>query len=63
MELSRALDTSCVKDNKSWKMSASIGVSLSPQNGRDFDSLYEKADAALYTTKQKGKNNYTIYTK
>lgn len=63
MELSRALDTSCVKDNKSWKMSASIGVSLSPQNGRDFDSLYEKADAALYTTKQKGKNNFTIYTK
>jgi GGDEF domain-containing protein len=41
-------------------MSASIGVSIAPIDGNDFDTLYQKADAALYQTKQRGKNGYTI---
>ena len=62
-ELSRALDMECVKEGKSWKISASIGVSIAPVNGTDFDTLYEKADSALYSTKQKGKNGYSLCQK
>ena len=41
-------------------MSASIGVSIAPGAGADFDTLYQNADEALYQTKQRGKNGYTI---
>lgn len=59
--LIEALDVDCVRNGKSWKMSASIGISIAPKDGTDFDTLYEKADAALYRTKQRGKKGYTIY--
>lgn len=59
-ELSHALDTECTRDGKTWKMSASIGISVASEEDRDFDILYEKADQALYRTKQKGKNGYTV---
>ncbi|MGN0643162.1 MAG: diguanylate cyclase domain-containing protein [Huintestinicola sp.] len=42
-------------------VSASIGVSLCPNHGRDFESLYSAADIAMYITKTKGKNGFTIY--
>lgn len=60
-ELSHALDTECIRDGKAWKMSASIGISVASEEDRDFDTLYEKADQALYRTKQKGKNGFTVY--
>lgn len=59
-ELSNALRVTCTEGGKSWEMSASIGVSIAPIDGNDFDTLYQKADAALYQTKQRGKNGYTI---
>lgn len=54
------LNTVCEDGTNSWHMSASMGVSISPENGRDFNSLYESADRALYETKKRGKNGYTI---
>lgn len=46
----------------SYSISASIGVSKYPINGANYDKLYQMADIALYRTKEKGKNNFTIYT-
>ena len=60
-ELVAALDFVCRKGQAEWKISASIGVALSPEAGTSFMELYEKADAALYATKQGGKNNFTIW--
>lgn len=54
------LNTVCEDGTNSWHMSASMGVSISPENGQDFNSLYESADRALYETKKRGKNGYTI---
>jgi len=39
----------------------SIGVSMYPQDARDYDSLFNIADNALYLAKAKGKNRYVIY--
>jgi diguanylate cyclase (GGDEF)-like protein/PAS domain S-box-containing protein len=41
--------------------STSIGVAIYPTHDEDIDSLLKKADQALYTTKRKGRNGYTIY--
>ncbi|RGY99685.1 sensor domain-containing diguanylate cyclase [Clostridium sp. AM58-1XD] len=59
-ELSAALNTVCISGEARWEMSASIGVAISPEDGTDFDTLYQNADGALYQTKQRGKNGFTV---
>ncbi|MEG2251643.1 MAG: GGDEF domain-containing protein [Clostridia bacterium] len=39
-------------------LSISIGVARSPEQGRDFETLYRMADQALYRAKDAGKNRY-----
>lgn len=39
----------------------SIGVSIYPEHGNDFESLLMKADTAMYKVKEAGKNHYKIY--
>lgn len=46
---------------RSCEISASIGIALSPQAGKDFNTLYRNADTALYLSKEKGRNTFTIY--
>lgn len=60
-ELSNALHQTFSKDAKSWNMSASIGVALYPDNGADYEALYCNADTALYQSKARGKNCFTVY--
>ena len=43
-------------------VSASIGVSLFPDDSTDFDILLGNADAAMYAAKESGKNSYRFYT-
>lgn len=38
------------------RISVSIGLSFAPEDGEEFDTLFEKADEALYTAKRDGKN-------
>ena len=45
-------------DDKKNMVTASIGVAIAPQNGRDYDSLFEAADKAVYYVKNHGKNGY-----
>ena len=42
-------------------ITCTIGISEAPRNGTDFDTIFNKADRALYIGKQKGKNRYIIY--
>ena len=59
-EVTNALHVDCTREEKTWGMSASIGVSVAPKDGADFAALYKQADTALYRTKQRGKRGYTI---
>ncbi len=43
------------------RISCTIGIAEYPKNGEDFDTIFNKADRALYIGKQKGKNRYIIY--
>ena len=43
------------------QLSASLGVTLFPQNGRDEDTLLRHADQAMYQAKQAGKNRYHLF--
>ncbi|MCD7725725.1 MAG: diguanylate cyclase [Clostridiales bacterium] len=42
--------------------SVSIGIAQSPNDGMDFETLYNAADKALYHTKQNGKNGYHFFS-
>lgn len=40
----------------------SIGISMYPGDGHDFDRLYQNADVAMYRAKQDGRNNFRFFT-
>ncbi len=44
-------------------LSASIGISLYPEDGRDVVALVSNADAAMYRAKEHGRDNYQYYTR
>ncbi|MDD2899139.1 MAG: EAL domain-containing protein, partial [Desulfuromonadaceae bacterium] len=48
-------------EQKSYHLSASIGIVLFPQDNRTVDGLLRCSDAAMYHAKQKGKNRYSFY--
>ncbi|RKQ32467.1 putative bifunctional diguanylate cyclase/phosphodiesterase [Oceanobacillus halophilus] len=41
--------------------SPSIGISLFPEDGQDINLLSKNADAAMYLSKKRGRNNYQFY--
>ncbi|HEX5803634.1 MAG TPA: EAL domain-containing protein [Azospira sp.] len=43
-------------------LSASIGVSVYPADGADYDTLLRNADAAMYRAKEAGRNTFRFYT-
>lgn len=43
------------------KISCSIGIAITAQDGTTFNDIYQKADQALYYVKGEGKNQYAFY--
>jgi len=43
-------------------VTASIGISLYPDDGRDTETLLKYADTAMYRAKEQGRDSYQLYT-
>ena len=51
-----------VVDNKEVFTSCSIGIALYPYDGDDMEVLLKHADTALYHAKDRGRNNYQMFS-
>lgn len=60
-ELSGLLDMEYTEGENTWHVTASIGIAIAPRDGVHFEDLYQHADHALYETKARGRNGYTIF--
>jgi len=49
-------------DDRPLYVTASIGISLYPQDGSDVDTLIRNADAAMYQAKDQGRDGFHFYT-
>src|SRR6266853_1414034 len=49
-------------DGQEFLMSASIGISTFPDDGKDSETLLKNADIAMYRAKDQGRNNYQFYS-
>lgn len=61
-QLCTAFHNNYTGDSGDYKISASIGLAMYAVHGHNFNELYKCADKALYKSKHKGKDTYTIYT-
>lgn len=52
-----------VLDGKSFKITASIGVSVYPDDGGNIHQLFKNADNAMYHAKEMGSSNFQFYRK
>ena len=47
-------------EGKDIHISASVGVAIVPNHGKNYDELFKIADKALYRVKSEGRNGYSI---
>jgi diguanylate cyclase (GGDEF)-like protein len=57
-----ALSDSFVIAGHQISVGASIGISLYPRDGEDFETLTKNADAAMYRAKSQGTKNFRFHT-
>ena len=57
-----ALKAPFLIQNQSLYITASIGISLAPNDGEDAATLLKHADIAMYRAKELGKNTYQFYS-
>ncbi len=48
-------------ENREYRISGSIGISLYSKDGTSYNELLEKADIAVYNAKNEGKDQYKLY--
>lgn len=51
-----------VIDGHDLSITASLGIAVYPDDGGDWDTLYKKADVAMYSSKEAGRNTYRFFT-
>ncbi|MCY7354288.1 MAG: EAL domain-containing protein [Lysobacter sp.] len=61
-KLINAIEEPIQVDGQELSISASIGIALFPQDGRDTRTLTKQADAALYHAKEGGRGRYSYFT-
>jgi diguanylate cyclase (GGDEF)-like protein len=59
--ITQAIERPIVIDNQHIALSASVGISVYPDDSDDIDVLLKNADTAMYEAKEKGRNNYQFF--
>lgn len=52
-----------IYENQEFFISFSIGIVIYPDHGLDYMTLLKNADTAMYSAKEKGKDNFCFYSK
>jgi len=60
--ITATLSTPIVIDGKPLVTTGSVGVSLYPRDGQDVGSLLRHSDTAMYQAKDRGRNNFQIFS-
>jgi diguanylate cyclase (GGDEF)-like protein len=61
-QINESLKLPFVVDGHELFITASVGITLYPDDGADAPTLLKNADAALYRAKEQGGDNYQFYT-
>jgi diguanylate cyclase (GGDEF)-like protein/PAS domain S-box-containing protein len=59
--IARAMHRTDLIPNVDTQVSASIGVALFPEHGREMSTLLKNADAAMYQAKRDGRNQFSFF--
>jgi diguanylate cyclase (GGDEF)-like protein/PAS domain S-box-containing protein len=57
-----AMTAELVVQGRSLGISCSVGISIFPEHGADCETLIKNADAAMYSAKADGRNNFRFFT-
>src|SRR6202041_2961256 len=57
-----AMTPEFVLQGHSFSISCSLGISIFPEHGADSETLIKNADAAMYSSKEGGRNNFQFFT-
>jgi diguanylate cyclase (GGDEF)-like protein/PAS domain S-box-containing protein len=57
-----AMKAPFVHEGRDLYSGVSVGVTFFPDDGKDAESLVRNADMAMYRAKEKGRNNYQLFT-
>jgi diguanylate cyclase (GGDEF)-like protein len=60
--ITATLNSPIVIDGKPLVTTVSVGVSLYPRDGEDVGSLLRHSDTAMYQAKERGRNNFQIFS-
>jgi diguanylate cyclase (GGDEF)-like protein/PAS domain S-box-containing protein len=60
--LKALLAAPCRIEEHSLVITTSIGIAMFPEDGRDFESLSQRADIAMHRAKQEGRNGFRFFT-
>ncbi|GAU78090.1 bifunctional diguanylate cyclase/phosphodiesterase [Fusibacter sp. 3D3] len=60
-EILKIIRTPWTLIGREFHLSCSIGISYTPDHGQTFETLFQKADTAMYASKNNGKNQTTVF--
>lgn len=60
--ITTALNAPLIIDGKPLVTTASVGVSMFPRDGEDVGSLLRHSDTAMYQAKDRGRNNFQVFS-
>jgi diguanylate cyclase (GGDEF)-like protein/PAS domain S-box-containing protein len=57
-----AMTAEFMVQGRPFRVNCSVGISIFPEHGADTETLIKNADAAMYSAKENGRNNFRFFT-